>query len=102
MFEKPCPQITEEDIDLFMYWTGTELDWDENILIAAGTKRNVIRWAEQYGVKVLAELLRQEIIKRGDDPIEAVKLLGEKIYSVKDFVLNMNKPTEEECNFFVK
>jgi hypothetical protein len=72
MFDYPCPDLTPDDLRQLLRWLGVDYD-NKDILAVAGNVRNAKRWAERYGVKVLAELIRQGIIGQQEDPLIQVK-----------------------------
>ena len=55
------------------YWARINLNLCNNILEIAGAQRNAQRLAREYGIKVLAELIREGFLEPGDNPVECIK-----------------------------
>jgi len=75
IFDEQPPSLTDDDVSEILYWSGIE--YEENPLMRAGSRRNALRWANAFGAKVLAEMIRRGLIDPGEDPIGALERLDD-------------------------
>ena len=83
--------FTRDEVRALARLYGIDLDQDENVLVAAGAKRNCFRAAERDGLRCIAILA--QYCEEGEDP---VRLMSAGLAEL-GFDIHLDEDPEDEC-----